>query len=182
VLIISAVLLPGKALFIAFPLIAITVYIFDSGILLYFRKSWFWIWLMGGVLILPLIVGGNEISVLGIGYSLNTLNIVLRMALRSNFILWGSAILRRHIPPMLIADRLSSWGFKRLALYLPLSLYLAPILLEKSWRVVHLWRERGGWRKRRGRNFVTLITSLQISWVREAEDLAIALTIAEMGE
>jgi hypothetical protein len=176
-LIILGIVLPQWYLFGSIPITLILLRFFDpSAVYFLFRRN-FWLWLCVTVVVLPLIGGDDKIALWGIHYSLSTLLIGLRVATRGFLIFTAMTLIRRHIPPQILAFTLWKLGLKNLAPLLPLSFHLLPSLMETTTRTISIWRQRGGLKRYRWRNLQILLTSLQIRWSKEAEDLTITLAL-----
>ena len=179
IFILSGILLPEWRLIAAVPIAIIALEFMDRGVLRYLGSGKFLMVLAGGSLLLPLLGGGGKISIAGVGYSLDMMILGLRIVSRGFLIFTGMSIIRRHIPPDNIANALWRIGLRKLSVLIPLSLHLVPALMESSLRTIVVWRGRGGLRKRYLRNLMILFTSIQIQWIKEAEDLTIALALAK---
>lgn len=175
--ILTAVLAPQWSVILAVPVVVALVLFLDKGIFAYLGSRKFWIWVGLGCLILPLAAGGNRIEILGISYSLDMLLISLRMTARGFIIFTAMSMIRRHVPPQNIASFLWKIGFRKLAYMIPVAFHLVPAVMESSLKTFSIWRARGGLKRNFLRNLVVLLTGLQLQWVREAEDLTLALAI-----
>lgn len=175
--ILAAVLAPQWSVILAVPIVAAIVLFLDKGIFGYLGSGKFWIWVGLGCLILPLTGGGNRIEILGISYSLDMLLISLRMTARGFIIFSAMSMIRRHVPPQSIAAFLWKAGFRKLAYMIPVAFHLVPAVMESSLRTFSIWRSRGGMKRNRFKNIIVLLTGFQLQWIREAEDLALALAI-----
>lgn len=162
---------------VAVPVVILILLFLDRGIFRSLGSAKFWIWVAVGCTILPLTGGGNQLNIFGIGYSLDMLLISLRMTSRGFIIFAGMSLIRRHVPPQKIASFLWNIGFRKLAYMIPVAFHLVPAVMESNLRTFSIWRTRGGLKKNLFRNVVVLLTGLQLQWVREAEDLALALAI-----
>ena len=178
-LILSGILLPRWWLVASVPCAAIIITIYDRQILNYLGSWKFFSIFLLGSLILPLLGGGNSVSIYGIEYSLNTMFIGLKIVCRGFMVFCGMSLIRRHIHPDTFTKWLWKMGMHRLAVIIPLAFHILPALLESLFKTIDVWRQRGGLRKHRLRNIILLLTSIQVQFIREAENLAIALTLAQ---
>lgn len=180
ILIACAILLPGWWLLGSLPLFIVMLWFIDNGALRYIGGKRFWLWLATGTLILPLLGGGGKVYILGLGYSIDTLIIALRISARGFLIFAGMALIRRQVPPGSIARMLMKIGLRGMSAVVPISFHLVPSLMESTKRTISIWRYRGGMRKHQLKNLLLLLTSLQVQWVREAEELYLALALEEI--
>lgn len=179
IFILGGILLPEWWLIASIPIAIIALLLLDKGVLRYLGSGKFLIILAGGSLLLPFLGGGSKISIGGIGYSLDMMILGLRIVSRGFLIFAGMSIFRRYVPPEHIANMFWKIGLRKLSVLIPLSLHLVPVLMESSVRTINIWRQRGGLKKRCFRNLLTLLISIQVQWVKEAEDLSIALALAK---
>ena len=180
ILIFSGILMPGTYLLFGLPIVLLFVTLYDAGALGIFVHRKFWLWILLGTVILPLLGGEGKVEIWGIGYSLHTLFITSVVAGRGIFIVIGMSLIRRHIEPSVFADVLRKLGFSGISVFIPISFNLVPLLMENSLRTISIWRLRGGLRKNRVKNILILLVSLQVQWVREAENLSMVLHQEEM--
>ncbi len=177
-MILCGVLLPGKLVLGMVPIALVLLLSLDAGALRQLSGRKLWLWLGTGALLMPLMGGGSQVRILGLGYSLDTLIIALCIAARGFLILSAMILVRRHIPPQSLTKILMKAGFGRNAALIPLALHLVPLMMETGRRTYMIWKLRGGWRRNIPKNLLTLLTGLQVQWVREAEELALALAVA----
>ena len=180
ILIFGGILSPGQYLLFSLPFVLLFISLYDAGALRIFIYRKFWLWIILGAAILPLLGGEGKVEFWGIGYSLQMLMVTSVVAVRGGFIVIGMTLLRRHVEPSVFADFLRKMGFVGISVFLPISFNLVPMLMENSLRTISLWRMRGGLRKNRLKNIMILLVSLQVQWIREAENLSIVLHQEEM--
>ena len=180
-LIFSGILLPRNLLLYAVLISWVMLWYFDFGTLKLFRNGLLAIWAISSLLLLPLLIGGNGIPLApGMEYSRDTMFIMLRALARGCLVLAGMNFFRRQVPfsyfRKILKRRFTGGQF---SLLMPLALQILPAIIENSQNIYKIWKIRGGWRRNRLRNLLTLGTSLQVQWIREAEELAISLALEE---
>jgi len=176
--ILAAALVPGKYVLAAAGMTAAALLIIDRGAFGFLGRKRFWVWLIGGTAVLPLLGGGHLVELWGVTYSLETMAVSLRISARGLMIFAGMTMLRRHISPQAMANLLFKMGMRKAGQSIPLAFHLAPVVMEAVGRTYAVWKQRGGWQGKLLPNLGLLAAGMQVQLVREAEDLAAALFIS----
>jgi len=173
--ILAAIATPRGTAIAAAGIIALILLIIDRGALYFLCGRRFWTWMISGMAVLPLLGGGQQVELLGLKYSLETLAISIRISSRGFMIFTGMALIRRHISPQMMADVLFKLGMRKIGYLIPLSFHIVPLVMESMLNTYMVWKHRGGWKGKLLSNLSLLAVSMQVQLVREAEDLAAAL-------
>ena len=172
---ISAIFLPGTYVVYAIPVVLTIIVLIDRPALRKLGPKKFWIWIIGGSFILPLVAGGSRVELLFFSFSLDLLLISFRMLARGFMLFSGMTLIRRHISLNSMSKLFMKLRLKKIAYLVPISFQIVPVILDTVVRTYTVWRQRGGFRANRIRNLSILITAIQLQIVSRAEELAIEL-------
>ena len=175
VFLISAICLPGIYVLLAVPAALFLIVLVDYSALRKLGPKKFWIWVICGSFILPVLAGGNRVEILFFSFSLDLLLVSARMLARGFLLFSGMTLIRRHISLNSMAKLFMKLRLKKIAYLIPISFQIVPVILETVTRTYTVWSVRGGWKANKLRNLSILITAIQLQIVCRAEELAIEL-------